>query len=126
MPVGLQAPGPAYSHPPVSARSLPLDAAAARLLCPGGGGVYTRRPLAFVEERFTGSRFTGLVCVEFLNGDSLVLVLVDGVVFGAFFEAGLGGLELLGEDALEEAEHLDEPGFVSHTAMSLGRLALYA
>ncbi|NOZ88954.1 MAG: hypothetical protein GXO15_03425 [Crenarchaeota archaeon] len=124
--LSLQAPGLASPQPPVSARSLPLDAAAARLLCPGGGGVYSRRPLAFVEERLTGSRFTGLVCIEFLNGDSLVLVLVDGVVFGAFFEAELGGLELLGEDALEEAEHLDEPGFVSHTAMRLSRLMLYA
>lgn len=113
-----QAPG----LPP--ARSLPLDAVAARLGCLGAEAWEAKEPLREIEERLTRSRFTGLVCVDYWSGEALTLYLADGVALGAVLETPYG--DVAGEDALDAAEALSGPATVYAAGLPLGEAAGYA
>ncbi|OWJ54961.1 hypothetical protein [Pyrodictium delaneyi] len=78
-----------------------------------------------LEELLVGERFTGFACVEYENGHTLGLAVVDGVVFGAYLEDP-GGAPSWGEAALGEAEALWGPALVRLAPRSIAELEEYA
>jgi len=105
-------------------RNLPLDAVAARIGCIASSVFEAEEPMREIEARLTRARFTGLVCVDYLTGETLTLYLADGVALGAALETPYG--DYTGEDALDAAEQLPGPARVYAAPLPLSEAKAYA
>ncbi|ABM80885.1 hypothetical protein [Hyperthermus butylicus] len=103
---------------------LPLDHVAAKVCCADTAGVEFEVEgdvWLRLERELSGSRFTGRVCIVYESGYQAGLVLVDGVVFGAYLEAPDGGVSM-GEQAVTVVEALWGPATVRFWPASLEEL----